>query len=121
MNIEVEITKDIPVNKINKFADLVVEGVARATLDMTEGFFPRLTGDLEIGAYSMGVVGSNKNYGIGSEAKTPRGDYYAKYVWEMKGVNWTNPNTLEQWYLTTFKNKKEHILNQAVTGAKKVL
>lgn len=115
MNIEVEITKDIPVNKINKFADLVVEGVARATLDMTEGFFPRLTGNLEIGAYSMGVVGSNKTYGIGSTVD------YAKYVWEMKGVNWTNPNTLEQWYLTTFKNKKEHILNQAVTGAKKVL
>lgn len=116
MNIEVEITKDIPVNKINKFADLVVEGVARATLDMTEGFFPRLTGDLEIGAYSMGVVGSNKTYGIGSTVD------YAKYVWDYpQSTNWTNPNTLAQWYLTTFKNKKEHILNQAVTGAKKVL
>ena len=122
MNIEVEITKDIPTDKINKFADLVVYGVASSTLNMTEGFFPRLTGDLERGAYSMGVVGSNKNYGIGSEAKSPRGDYYAKYVWDYpQNTNWTNPNTLAQWYLTTFKNKKEHILNQAVTGAKKVL
>lgn len=115
MNIEVEITKDIPTDKINKFADLVVEGVARATLDMTAGFFPRLTGDLERGAYAMGVVGSNKNYGIGSTVD------YAKYVWKMKGVNWTNPATLEQWYYTKFLNKKEQILNQAVTGAKKVL
>ena len=115
MNIDITIIKDIPKDKIDKFTDLVVYGVARATLDMTAGFFPRRTGDLERGAYSMGVVGSNKTYGIGSTVD------YAKYVWEMKGVNWTNPNTLEQWYLTTFKNKKEHILNQAVTGAKKVL
>ena len=117
MNIDITIIKDIPKDKIDKFADLVVYGTARATLDMTAGFFPRRTGDLERGAVAMGVVGSNKTYGIGSTAKTPKGDYYAKYVWKMKGVNWTNPATLEQWYYTKFLNKQEQILNQAITGA----
>lgn len=114
MNIKIDIVKDIPVDKINKFADLVVYDVARGTLDMTEGFFPRLTGDLERSSYAMGVVGSKKTYGLGSMVD------YAKYVWDYpQNTHWTNPNTQAQWYLKTFKNRKEHILNQAVTGAKK--
>jgi len=122
MNIDITIIKDIPKKQIDRFTDLVVEGVARGTLDMTAGHFPRLTGDLERGSYAMGVVGSNKEYGIGSEAKNSRGQYYAKYVWEKpQSTNWTNPNTYAKWYYTTFKNKQEHIVNQAITGAKKVL
>ena len=116
MNIDVTIIKDIPVKQINTFEDLVVKGIARGTLDMTAGHFPRLTGDLERGSYAMSVVGSNKSYGIGTTVD------YAKYVWNNPKIkNWTNPNTYSEWYLTTLKNKQEHIVNQAVSSAKGVL
>ena len=113
MNIDITIIKDIPKKKIDKFTDLVVYGAARATLDLTAGNFPRLSGDLERGAYAMGVVGSNKTYGIGSTVD------YAKYVWDYpQNSNWTNPNTIAQWYYWKFRIRKEQILNQAITGAK---
>lgn len=122
MNVQVQILKDIPKKKIQSFEDNVVQAIARETLNATSGFFPRLTGELERGSYAFGVQGSNKKYGIGSEAKSPRGDYYAKYVWDYKqSTNWTNPNTLAQWYMTVFKNHKERIVNQAVQGAKRSL
>lgn len=117
MNIDITIIKDIPKKQIDRFTDLVVEGVARGTLDMTAGHFPRLTGDLERGSYALGVRGSNKTYYLGTTVD------YAKYVWDypQTHTHWTNPNTYAKWYYTTFKNKQEHIVNQAITGAKNVL
>ena len=116
MNIDITIIKDIPKKQIDRFTDLVVRGVARTTLDLTAGNFPKLTGDLERGSYAMGVVGSNGTYGIGSTVD------YAKYVWEKpQNTNWTNPNTIAQWYYWKFRIRQEQILNQAITGAKNVL
>lgn len=122
MNIEVTIIKDIPKDKVKTFEDKVVYEIARETLDRTAGFFPRLTGDLEIGSYAMGVVGSNKEYGIGSEARNSRGEYYAKYVWKYpQNTNWTNPATLAQWYTTVFGNHAEQITNSAITKTRSIL
>lgn len=116
MNIQVQILKDIPKKKIQSFEDNVVQAIARETLNATSGFFPRLTGELEIGSYDFGVQGSNKKYGIGTTVD------YGKYVWDYKqSTNWTNPNTLAQWYMTVFKNHQERIVNQAVQGAKRSL
>ena len=113
MNFTVEIVKDIPKEQIKQFSDLVVYDIARKMLDLTEGHFPRLSGDLEIGSYKMGVVGSNGRYGIGTEEID-----YAKYVWRYsQDANWTNENTYAQWYITTFRNKSEAIVNEAIKGA----
>ena len=113
MNVEVEIIKDIPKQDIQRFEDTTIYNIARETLNMTAGFFPRLTGDLERGSYAMGVVGSNKSYGIGSTVD------YAKYVWEYpQNTNWTNSATLAQWYYTKFIVYKEQIINHATKGAR---
>lgn len=117
MEVEVTILKDIPKDKIRKFEDLVIYEMARETLALTSGNFPRLTGDLERSSYAMGVVNlGNMTYGLGA------GVDYAKYVWKMSDkTNWTNPNTIPQWYYWVFAARKDNIINQAVTGAKKVL
>ena len=112
INLDIIILKDIPIEQIKKFEDRVVYGVARTTLDLTAGNFPRLTGELERGSYAMGVVGSNKEYGIGSTVD------YAKYVWEKpQNTNWTNPNTIAQWYYWKFRVREKQITDQAIRGA----
>lgn len=116
IGLDIIILKDIDEKQIDNFSDRVVYEVARATLDLTAGNFPRLTGDLERGSYEMGVVGSNKEYGLGSTVD------YAKYVWEKpQNTNWTNPNTIAQWYYWKFRVRENEIINQAVTGALKSL
>lgn len=117
MNIELNIIKDLPKKELQRFADLVVYESARETLALTGGNFPRLTGDLERGAYAMGVVDlGHMTYGLGSDVD------YAKYVWEMPpSTHWTNPNTIAQWYYYIFRIRRDNIINQAVTAAKKVL
>ena len=118
IDLDIIILKDIPTNQIKTFEDRVVYEVARTTLDLTAGNFPRLTGELERGSYAMGVVGSNKEYGIGSEAKNKQGQYYAKYVWEKpQNTNWTNPNTIAQWYYWKFRVREKQITDQAIRGA----
>lgn len=116
MSFDIEIIKELPKDQIKQFEDYVIYEIARTILDLTEGHFPRLSGDLELGSYKVGVVGSNSKYGIGTDVD------YAKYVWNYsQDANWTNKNTYAQWYLTTFKNKGEAIVNQAVEGALKRL
>ena len=117
VNVEVKVIEDLPVDKINKYADLVVYGVARATIDytMAENRFPYLTGNLQRSAIAEGVrQESDKTYYLGAE-----GVDYAIMVWDMpqETTNWTNPDTYAQWYVTTYKNKKEIITQQAIDNA----
>lgn len=117
VNVEVKVIEELPVNKINKYVDLVIYGVARETLDYTanEHRFPYLTGNLEESAITEGVrQEKDKVYYLGAE-----GADYAEYVWDypQKGTNWTNPDTYAQWYVTTYKNKKEIITQQAIDHA----
>ena len=117
MNIEVTIIKDIPKEKVKTFEDKVVYEIARETLDRTAGFFPRLSGALEIGSYAMGVVGSNADYGLGTT------EDYGGYVWEkpQSPTNWTNPATLAHWYTTVFGTHAEQITNSAITKTRSIL
>ena len=111
MNVEYIVLKPLDKKSIDNFMDKTVHNVASTTLSMTTGHFPRRTGDLERTSYAYGVKGGNKTYTLGT------GVNYAKYVWEMKGVNWTNQSTIPQWYYTIFKNHAETIVSQAVKNA----
>ena len=115
MNVEIKWVKDIPKKQINQFEDRVVYDMAVYTREYTKGTsaFPRLTGDLERQEIAAPIVGSNKSYGLTS------GVDYAKYVWNMNNVNWTNKSTKPQWYYTQFKNSAEKIVAQAVSTALK--
>lgn len=117
VNVEVKVIEDLPIDKINKYADLVVYGVARATLDYTnsENRFPYLTGNLKQSALAEGVrQESDKTYYVGAE-----GVDYAVDVWDMpqETTNWTNPDTYAKWYVTMYKNKKEIITQLAIDNA----
>lgn len=115
MNISFTWLKPLPVNKINQFEDKVVYNTAVYTREYTKGTsaFPRLTGELERQEIKAPIVGSNKSYGLIS------GVDYAKAVWKMTDVNWTNKATKPQWYYTQFRNSKEKIIRQAVSSALK--
>lgn len=117
MIIEVEILEHLPVDKLDKFVDLAVMGVARGTLDYTlsENRFPYRSGNLQTSSMSEGVrQESNGVYCL----DVPSGADYAKYVWQFpQEINWTNPDTYAQWYVTTYNNKAEIITHNAVGNA----
>ena len=117
VNVDIKVIKDLPVEQINKYVDLTVFGIARGVLDYTanENRFPYLTGNLQKSAMAEGVKKeSSKTYYLGAQ-----GADYATYVWDysQKGTNWTNPDTYAQWYVTTYKNKKEVITQLAIDNA----
>lgn len=119
MNIEVqfEIIEDLPIDKIHRYMDLTVYGVARNTLDYTlgENRFPYLSGELQNSAMAEGVVQESEyTYYLGA-----RGADYAEIVWEypQETTNWTNPDTYTRWYVTMYNNKKEIITQNAIDNA----
>lgn len=117
ISVSVEIPRELPIKELDRFTDLVVQGVARITLDFTNSKqrFPYLTGELARASMAEGVVSEgNKTYHLGAA-----GVDYAPIVWEypQKGTNWTNPNTYAQWYVTEYENEKELITNHAVSNA----
>lgn len=118
IKIKVDIPKGIPVKQIAQFSDDVVFNVARATLDFTdtEERFPHLTGELQGASMDEGVVKEkHATYHLGAE-----GVDYAPYVWKMpQKTHWTNDRTYAKWYQKVFKEKKEIILDKAVSFAKK--
>lgn len=115
MNIEVKIIKGIPTQQINKFEDRVVYNTAVATREFTKGknAYPYRTGELRRAEVASAITGSNKEYGLGA------GVNYAKYVWNMTNVKWTNSSTIPQWYYNTFRQKGALLLTNAVEKAKK--
>ena len=115
--IEVILLEDIPVNKINKYVDLTVYGVARNTLDYTlsDNRFPYKTGNLQRSSMAQGIKQeSDAVYCL----NVPSGADYAEYVWQFpQNINWTNPDTYAQWYFNTYVNKTEIITHNAVNNA----
>lgn len=119
ISVDVQIVKDIPTEQIKKWQDKVVYGMARATLDITNSarYFPYLTGALNQGSMAMGVQGSNGTYEIGAT-----GVNYAPKVWTYgERTNWTNPNTLPQWYISAFEKHRTEIVDVAVKNAESEL
>jgi hypothetical protein len=118
IGVQVETVKELPVKELAQYCDDVVFNVARATLDFTNTgeHFPYLTGELNRASMAEGVVKeSYATYHVGAE-----GVNYAPAVWGYpQNTNWTNKNTYAQWYVTQFKEKKELIIDKAVSMAKK--
>ena len=117
VGVEIKIIEDLPVEKINRYADMVVYGVARGVLDYTlsENRFPYLTGNLQRSAIAEGVrQESDKVYYLGAD-----GADYAEDVWNypQETTNWTNPDTYAKWYVTVYQNKKEVVTQQAIDNA----
>jgi hypothetical protein len=118
INVKIEIPKELPIKQLAQYCDDVVFNIARATLDFTdtEERFPELSGDLRRAAKAEGVVKEGyASYHLGAEDTD-----YAYYVWKMpQKTHWTNDRTYAQWYLKVYKEKKEIILDKAVSFAKK--
>ena len=114
MNVEFEIIKDIPVQQISKFESQTIKNVATLTRQETntKRAFPYLSGELQRTELSGEPVNLNTlEYGLIA------GVDYAKYVWKMEDVHWTNKKTKEKWYLTIYKNNKALITQQAIISA----
>lgn len=99
--------------KLKKYPDKVMYAIASITLDMSYPSIPMSTGygsgKLRQSTKGAGVRGSNGNYHIGSYTD------YASYVYNMPdSTNWSTPGTNAEWFLRTFKKKKDVILKNAI-------
>jgi len=115
MNIEVQIIKGLPTEKIAKFEDKVVYDVAVLTREYAKGSdaFPYLTGELMRSEVAAPIVSTDKGYGLTS------GVDYATRVWNYTNAKWTNPATEPQWYYSIFNKNGSTILSDAVIRALK--
>lgn len=113
--ISFKVVKPLPVKEISNWEDKVVYGIARATLDFTNTrhHFPYLTGELNRASMSEGVVQEIKGtYHLGA-----RGVEYAPKVWNYNNVNWTNKQTIPQWYKGVYNKYRNEINQVALKGA----
>ena len=113
---QVIINKELPREQIKNWQDKVVYTIARKTLDFTNSgsHFPYLTGELERASMSEGVVEISKGtYGLGA-----KGVSYAPRVWQYgENTNWTNKNTIPQWYMGVFDKYKTEIVEDSIKTA----
>lgn len=115
MNVEIKILKDLPTKQLNHFEDRVIYNTAVLTREYTKtaNAYPYLTGNLRRSEVSSPILGSNKSYGLQA------GTNYAKAVWNMTNVSWTNKSTQPQWYYNILRRKGESIIQNAVSRALK--
>lgn len=115
MNVEIKVLKDLPTKQLNDFEDKVVYNTAVLTREYTKtaNAFPYLTGNLMRSEVSSPITGNNKSYGLQAGTK------YAKAVWNMTNVNWTNQSTQPQWYYNMIRRKGANIVQNAVDKALK--
>lgn len=119
MNISVQlyVPKDLIESRVEKFADKITYNTASIMLQRTQPHVPYRTGEMARDTMARGVRGGNKRYTLGNDKAD-----YAKYVWKFpQSINWTNPSSYAQWFMTEFRNSKEKILSQAINQAKKVI
>lgn len=113
---QVVINKELPREQIKNWQDKVVYSIARKTLDFTNTnyHFPELTGDLKRASMNEGVIEISKGtYGLGA-----KGVDYAPRVWQYgEGTNWTNKNTIPQWYMGVFDKYKTEIVDDSIRVA----
>ena len=113
---QVVINKELPREQIKNWQDKVVYTIARKTLDFTNSgsHFPYLTGELNRASMNEGVIEISKGtYGLGA-----KGVSYAPRVWQYgEGTNWTNKNTIPQWYMGVFDKYKTEIVDDSIRVA----
>lgn len=118
IDVKVIVKKDIPEEQIEQFEDRSVYFTAMLTREYTKGAnaYPRRTGELfrqEVRAPIRKL--DNASYGL------LRGTEYAKYVYQMTNVRWTNPSTKPQWYSTIYRQREKSIVEMAQERALKEL
>ena len=115
MKYDVEIIKDIPEREISLFEDRVVYFSAVETREFTKTAeaYPKLSGKLQDEEIASQITGGNGVYNLLA------GTDYAKAVWKMSDVNWTNTKTQPQWYYSVFRRHEKTIINLAETKALK--
>lgn len=113
MNVEIKVVKELPKKQIDKFEDRVVYNTAVLTREYTKTMnaYPYLSGNLRRSETSAAISGSGKDYGLQAGTK------YAKRVWNMTNVKWTNSSTQPQWYYNVFRRKGQSIITGAVSKA----
>lgn len=117
VNVEVQVIEDLPIEKIERYVDLCVLGIARNVLDTTDNDsrFPRLTGALQESSMTQGATKEAECvYWLGADDTVN----YAEEVWNMpEGTHWTNDQTYAQWYVKVYNEKKELITQNAIDNA----
>ena len=115
IEISVKIEKDIPEAQIKHFEDRVVYNTASLTREYVKGMgaYPYRTGELERQEIASQITGGNAEYNLLA------GVDYAKYVWKMTNVNWTNKGTEPQWYYNTHRKFEKTINASAIDKALK--
>ena len=99
--------------KINlqKAPEKILRQIARQTLDLTGSskVTAHRSGKTEQTMYSEGVQGDFQNgFYIGNFTD------YASYVYEKKGVNWTNTNTKTKWFEYIWQKHGGMIISNAI-------
>ena len=109
ITINVETLKDIPEKELKIYEDKVVYYTAVETREYTKGMnaYPELSGDLKRNEIASAITGGNAEYNLLA------GVDYAKYVWKMNKVDWTNKATIPQWYYNVYRKKQATILESA--------
>jgi hypothetical protein len=63
---------------------------------------------------AQGVYSVEQDKGKDKKYSLLSGVDYAKYVWNMENVKWTNSSTKPKWYLTNFEQSASTIVSSAV-------
>ena len=116
MEFELQWEKEIPIEQIKAFEDKTIYNMAVYTREYTKSAmaFPYLTGRLQQSEIATPIIKLDQcNYGLAT------GVDYATKVWNYKGVNWTNPSTQPQWYMSVLKASVDVIVMNAVQTALK--
>jgi hypothetical protein len=115
IEIKVEILKDIPEKQIKTYEDRVVYNCASITREYVKGSnaYPYLTGELARQEIASSITGGNAEYNLLA------GVNYAKYVWKMSNVKWTNSSTEPQWYFNMYRKYGQTIQTTASDKALK--
>lgn len=117
MEVNVEIIKGIPEDKIDLFKDRVIYYTAVATREYVKSrsAYPYLSGELSRQEIASPIVGKDAEYSLLS------GVDYAKYVWKMNNVNWTNSSTIPSWYYNAYRQKGAGLtLNATIRAMKEI-
>lgn len=103
-------------NGLREIPDRILYKVAKETLDLSYPTIPKDTTTMARSSMSGGVRGGNGDFYIGSYTD------YAKYPWNMEGVNWTTPGTNNKWFARALKTHGATIINSAIDkGWKEVM
>lgn len=96
--------------KLETIDDVIMQEVARKTLDLSYQITPRNTGALRSSVQAYGVQKGNEGYTIGTQID------YASRVYNLNDskTNWTTPGTHSHWFGKVWKEQGVSIFKETV-------